>query len=68
MQFKTNKNMLSANQVSWQTRVIPALGKKAEGQGTRVSMNLKAEEGSRCLMMSGGCRQQMAESQREPSE
>lgn len=46
-QFKTNKNMVSESQVSWQTRVIPALGKKAEGQGTRVSMNLKAEEGSR---------------------
>lgn len=39
--------MVSESQVSWQTRVIPALGKKAEGRGTRVSVNLKAEEGSR---------------------
>lgn len=40
--------MVSVSQESWQTHVIPALGKKAEGQGTQVSMNLKAEEGSRC--------------------
>lgn len=39
--------MVSLSQVSWQTPVIPALGEKAEGQGTRVFMNLKAEEGSR---------------------